>query len=336
VTAAVRADRFEHEALFYRGDEDFLAGLMPFIRDGLDRDEDVVVAEPLPRLDQLRDALGSDADTVEFLDMAQVGVNPGRIIGIWADRLDGATRAGRRLRGVGEPAYPGRRPAEFVECALHELLLNHAFDEPIWAGRTEAELAECHQHESLLNLAFGAGPGWRLLCPYDRGHLPRAVTQAAQRTHPVIATSDSRSPSSAYVAAGHVAAFAERLREPGDAVLRGQFGGGDVPAIRRTVAQWARSCGLPEDRVRVLELAASELAADSIRRGGTGTLAMWLGDGAALVQFSDAGALGDPLTGRLRPRGDEGGAIHLLNQLCDLVQVRSSDRGTTVRVTTWL
>jgi anti-sigma regulatory factor (Ser/Thr protein kinase) len=309
VTAAVRADRFEHEALFYRGDEDFLAGLMPFIRDGLDRDEDVVVAEPLPRLDQLRDALGSDADTVEFLDMAQVGVNPGRIIGIWADRLDGATRAGRRLRGVGEPAYPGRRPAEFVECALHELLLNHAFDD---------------------------GPGWRLLCPYDRGHLPRAVTQAAQRTHPVIATSDSRSPSSAYVAAGHVAAFAERLREPGDAVLRGQFGGGDVPAIRRTVAQWARSCGLPEDRVRVLELAASELAADSIRRGGTGTLAMWLGDGAALVQFSDAGALGDPLTGRLRPRGDEGGAIHLLNQLCDLVQVRSSDRGTTVRVTTWL
>jgi anti-sigma regulatory factor (Ser/Thr protein kinase) len=309
VTAAVPVDRFEHEALFYRGDEDFLAGLVPFVREGLERDEDVVVAEPRPRLDQLREALGTDARAVEFLDMAEVGANPGRIIGVWARRLDTASGAGRRLRGVGEPAFPGRRTAEFAECTLHEMLLNLAFDD---------------------------GPGWRLLCPYDRAHLPRAVTQGALRTHPVIATSDSRLPSSAYVPAGHVGAFAEPLREPGDAVLRGSYGPGDVPAIRRTVAQWARSCGLPDERVRVLELAASELAADSIRRSGTGTLALWLEDGAALVQFSDAGNLGDPLTGRLPARGDDGGAHYLLNQLCDLVQVRSSDRGTTVRITTLL
>jgi anti-sigma regulatory factor (Ser/Thr protein kinase) len=260
-------------------------------------------------LDQLREALGSDAGAVDFHDMADIGANPGRIIGMWAAVLDATTRAGRRLRGVGEPAFPGRRPAEFVECTLHEMLLNHA---------------------------FGDGPGWRLLCPYDRAHLPRAVTQGALRTHPVVATSDSRTPSSAYVAAGHVAAFAERLREPGDAVLRGQFGEGDVPAIRHTVAQWARSCGLPDERVRVLELAASELAAHSLRRDvGPGTVALWLEHGAALVQFTDAGTLDDPLAGRLGP-GHDRDPLYLLNQLCDLVQVRSSDGATTVRVTTWL
>jgi anti-sigma regulatory factor (Ser/Thr protein kinase) len=312
VTAAVAADRFEHEALFYRGDADFLAGLLPFVRDGLEHDEAVVIAEPRPRLEMLRDALGDDASAVEFLDMAEIGSNPARIIGVWAIALDRHTRAGRRLRGVGEPAFPGRRTAELVECRLHELLLNHAFD---------------------------GGPGWRLLCPYDQEHLPRAVTQAALHTHPVRSTSMTRLPSDAYAAGGHAAAFAEGLPEPADAVLRGVYGARDIPATRRTVAQWARSCGLPDERVEVLELAASELATNSVRHGGgTGTLAMWLDKGAAVVQFTDTGTVTDPLTGRLSPPLDsEGGrGLYLVNQLCDLVQVRSSDRGTTVRVTTWL
>jgi anti-sigma regulatory factor (Ser/Thr protein kinase) len=311
VTPALRTDRFEHEAMFYRGDDDFLAGLLPFIRDGLDADEAVVVAEPRPRLEFLRDALGPDGDGVEFLDMAAIGANPARIIGVWAAVLDRHTGAGRRLRGVGEPAFVGRRTAELVECRLHELLLNHAFDD---------------------------GPGWRLLCPYDQEHLPRAVTQAALRTHPVRSTSASRLHSSGYTAGGHLVGFAEDLPAAGDAVLRGRFGPGDVPATRRTVAAWARSCGLPEDRVEVLELAASELATNSIRHGGgSGTVAMWLDETAAVVEFSDAGVLTDPLVGRRTPAYDQEGGrgLYLVNQLCDLVQLRSSDRGTTVRVTTW-
>ena len=78
---------FEHEALFYRGDDGFLAGLLPFVREGLERDEAVVVAEPRPRLEQLRDALGDGASSVHFLDMAEIGQNPARIIGVWARTL---------------------------------------------------------------------------------------------------------------------------------------------------------------------------------------------------------------------------------------------------------
>jgi len=311
VTAALRTDRFEHEAMFYRGDDDFLAGLLPFVRDGLDAGEAVVVAEPRSRLEQLRDGLGADAADVEFLDMADVGGNPARIIAVWAAVLDRHTGEGRRLRGVGEPAFVGRRTAELVECRLHELLLNHAFDD---------------------------GPGWRLLCPYDQEHLPRAVTQAALRTHPVRSTSDSRRPSLGYTSGGHAAGFAEGLPAPGDAVLRGRFGPADIPAARHTVAQWARSCGLDEDRVEVLELAASELATNSIRHGGgAGTVAMWLDDSAAVVEFNDAGVLTDPMSGRRTPTLEQEGGrgLFLVNQLCDLVQLRSSDRGTTVRVTTW-
>jgi anti-sigma regulatory factor (Ser/Thr protein kinase) len=65
---------------------------------------------------------------------------------------------------------------------------------------------------------------------------------------------------------------------------------------------------------------------------------MWLDKGAAVVQFTDSGTVLDPLTGRLTPSLDsEGGrGLYLVNQLCDLVQVRSSERGTTVRVITWI
>jgi anti-sigma regulatory factor (Ser/Thr protein kinase) len=309
---ALPAGGFEHEVLFYRDDEEFLAGLLPFVRDGLERDEAVLVAEPRPRLELLRDALGDDAVAVSFMDMAEIGANPARIIGVWAAALQKHTDAGQRLRGIGEPAFHGRRELEFVECQLHEQLLNHAFD---------------------------SGPAWRLLCPYDEVRLPRAVCRAALHTHPIRSSVSDRQPSEHYARDAHLEAFAAPLPKPTDAVLRGSFGPGDVPATRRTVAQYARRCGLSQERVEVLELAASELATNSTRYGGgTGTLAMWVEPGAAVIEFSDAGHLTEPLTGRLSPALDSvgGRGLYLVHQLCDLVQVRSSPHGTTVRVITWL
>jgi anti-sigma regulatory factor (Ser/Thr protein kinase) len=303
---------FDHEALFYRGAEGFLAGVLPFVREGLAREEAVVVAEPQDRLALLRDALGEDADGVDFLDMADVGANPARIIAVWATAVDLHVGSGRGLRGIGEPAFHGRREAEFVECQLHELLLNEAFD---------------------------GGPAWRLMCPYDEQVLPRSVCRGALRSHPVRTTSRERRPSPGYAPAGHVAAFAEPLPKPRDGVLTGRFGAGDVPRTRRTVAQWARSCGLSEEQAEALSLAASELATNSLDHGGgEGRVAMWTEPGAAVVEFSDAGRLQDPLAGRLIPplEQERGRGLYLVNQLCDLVQVRTSAEGTTVRVLTWL
>jgi anti-sigma regulatory factor (Ser/Thr protein kinase) len=312
VTAAVDEARFSHEALFYRGEAEFLAALLPFLQEGLEQGEAVVVAEPDERLQLLRAALGADAGAVEWLDMAEIGSNPARIIGVWATALERHAAAGRTVRGVGEPAFAGRRPTELVECRLHEFLLNAAFDD---------------------------GPGWRLLCPYDVDGLPRSVSQDALLTHPLHSTGAERLASERYTAGAYRDAFSAPLPPPGGAAFRGTYGTGDVPAARRTVAHYARSCGLPEERVEVLELAASELATNSVRHGGgSGSLAMWLEPGAVVVEFSDAGRLIDPLTGRFAPALDsEGGrGLYLVNQLCDLVAVRSSDAGTTVRLTTWL
>jgi anti-sigma regulatory factor (Ser/Thr protein kinase) len=315
VTAMIGATEptgFEHEALFYRGDDGFLAGLVPFVREGLARDEVVLVAEPRDKLKLLRDALGDDAGRVRFLEMEEIGANPARIIGVWADALAEQVAAGRTLRGVGEPAWHGRREAEFVECRLHELLLNRAFDD---------------------------GPPWRLLCPYDEHRLPRAVCQGALESHPIRSTADERAPSSHYLRDGDMVAFGAPLPAPKEAVLRGVYGAGDIPATRRTVAQYARTCGLSDEQVEVLALAASELATNSIKYGGgSGTVAMWLEPGAVVVEFSDAGHVLDPLTGRLTPSAEQEGGrgVFLVHQLCDLVQLRSSAEGTSVRILTWL
>ncbi|MBW8766419.1 MAG: sensor histidine kinase [Geodermatophilales bacterium] len=310
MTALLEQPGFEHEALFYRGEEGFLADLVPFVLEGLAREEAVLVAEPRSRLDLLRDALADDARAVSFLDMEEVGANPARILGLWAAALEEQTRVGRTLRGVGEPAWYGRREAELVESGLHEQLLNRAFDD---------------------------GPAWRLLCPYDEERLPRAVCDTAVRTHPLLWTGAGRSINEDYRPDGD--AFAAVLPRPQGPVLRGTFGPCDVPATRRTVAQYARSCGLTGEQVEALTLAASELATNSIRHGGgAGTVAMWVEPGAAVVEFSDAGHVPDPLTGRRPPPPDtvSGRGLYLVNQLCDLVQLRSSPGGTTVRITTWL
>ncbi len=84
-----------------------------------------------------------------------------------------------------------------------------------------------------------------------------------------------------------------------------------------------------------LVLATDELAANSVRHGGgSGTLRYWREGELLLCEVSDAGAIEAPLTGRIRPAPDacNGRGVWLVNQLCDLVQIRSSPAGSAVRV----
>ena len=300
---------FCHEAYLHRGDEEFLAGVLRYVREGLARDETVVVVEPRPRLRLVSDALGADADAVQLLDMAEVGTNPGRLLPLLRAAVDEHTGAGRRLRVFGEAVHPGRRPAELAECAVHEALLNDAFD---------------------------TGPAWQLHCAYDLAALPAAAADVALRTHPRWAGPAGGGLSPAYVAAG--AGGWTPLPSPTDVVLRGEFGPADLRAVRRTVRQFARSCGVSEEQVDALELAAAELAANSVQHGGgTGSVGLWREPDAVVVEFTDLGRIDDPFAGLRRPgAGPEAGrGLYLVHQLCDLVQVRTGPHGTTVRVTTW-
>ena len=304
-----------HEALFYRDDDDFVAQVTAYLREGVARDEAVVAIEPPRHLDLLRRELGRDAAAVHWLDMTDVGGNPARLVPLWGDLVTEHGSSGRPVRGVGEPAYRERRPVELVECEVHEALIDTA-----WIGCTP----------------------WQLLCPYDR-RLPAAVQHGALRTHAAWRDAEGGGTSPHHISPSDGIDLATLpacapLPPPSDVVLRGEFGLRDVPAVRRTVRTYAASCALPTEQVENLELAASELSSNCIRHGGgSGSLAMWREPDAVVVEFSCPGRLSDPLAGRRRPDplGGGGMGLYLVQQLCDLVQIRTGATGTTVRVLTW-
>jgi len=82
-------------------------------------------------------------------------------------------------------------------------------------------------------------------------------------------------------------------------------------------------------------LAVNELATNSIRYGGgRGEMLLWREGQTLLCEIRDEGHITDPLVGRSRPapEANNGRGLWLANQLCDLVQIRSSPAGSRVRV----
>jgi anti-sigma regulatory factor (Ser/Thr protein kinase) len=300
---------FRHEALLYAGEEEFVDRVGGFVREGVDAGEPVLVAVGAAKIDLLRRALGTAARRVGFVDMGELGANPARILPAWRTFAEPHLAGGRHIRGVGEPISP---------------------------GRSEAELVECHRHEALLNLAFGGGGAWWLVCPYDTSGLPETVVAEARRTHPLIWRERRGQPSPEY--RGRLASadpFVVPLADPPDGAEETSFTLADLGAVRAAVDRAARGWGLPEQRIADLILAAGEVAANSVRHGGgSGSMRCWFDGGFAVCEIRDGGFIEQPLAGREPPRhGDPGGyGLWLANQVCDLVQVRSSPAGTTVRL----
>jgi anti-sigma regulatory factor (Ser/Thr protein kinase) len=300
---------FRHEALLYSGHDGFLAGTVPFIRAGLEADEPVLAMVSPTKIDLLRDALNGAADDVHFADMHEVGSNPARIIPAWRQFVDDHGSEGRSLRGIGEP---------------------------IWSERSPAELVECQRHESLLNLAFGEGCPMRLLCPYDTDALDAAVITEAHRSHPVIVEDGAERDSDCYHGIDVVSApFAHPLSAPPRDAARVDFTGETLDAVRHFVAAHAGRIGLDAPHRSDLVLAVNEVATNSVLHGGgDGTLLVWSEGEALICELRDTGVFDHPLAGRERPRPDRvgGHGLWLANQLCDLVQVRSFSTGTVVRL----
>jgi anti-sigma regulatory factor (Ser/Thr protein kinase) len=302
------AQPFHHEALFYDDEESFLAGTIPFIRDGLAAGEPVMVAVGAARIPLLTGALGAEADDVRFVDMAQVGANPAHIIPAVQGFLEDSGRGGP-ARGIGEP---------------------------IWAARSADELVECQLHEALINHAFAGHDGVSFLCPYDVGALSPPVLREACRAHPVISAGGRHHPSRTYRGSDAVppAAGAPLPPPPLTAKALG-FDLDTLPEVRARVSGCAERAGLDPTRTGDLVLAVHELAMNSVKHGGGfGVLRTWVEDDTAVCEIHDSGHITDPLAGRHRPRlGQLGGwGLWIANQACDLVQIRSRPNDTVIRV----
>jgi anti-sigma regulatory factor (Ser/Thr protein kinase) len=320
--ASARAYPFVHEGVFYADPAEYLAGTVPFIESALDAGEPVLVAAPPENLELIGSALngggggggngttggGGAAGGVRFVDMTVAGRNPWRIIPEVLHAF-AASHAGRRVSVIGEP---------------------------IWPGRSAAEYRAAVRHESLINLAFA---GWdaSILCPYDSTGLDRAALADAWRTHPVLVDRGGRRPSAAYLEpAALLATLDGDLPEPPRTAAAMAFGAAGLRSLRRFVRAHATPTGLPAHRILDLVLAVSEVATNTVQHtaAGTGTLRLWRQDGGVTCEIRDSGHIVDLLAGHLPAGSDSvrGRGLLIVNHLCDLVELRSGDGGTVVRM----
>ena len=298
-----------HAALLHAGDDEFVARLAEFALDGLAADEPVVVVARPERTALLRDALADDAEYVTFVDLEERAANPSRVVSVWSDLALMHRRPGRRVRGIGEL---------------------------VWDGRTPDELVECRHREALLNAAADDLRGLTLVCPYDAAALPEPVLDGARRTHPVVVRGACSELSDAYEGTGGaLAALRAPLPDPPLPYDELAFDSSTLADVPPFVAANGDDAGLDRKRRRDLVVAVGEAAVNSVvHGGGRGVVRSWVDDDGDLVhEVRDAGVVDDLLAGCHRPDGDGSGwGLWLVHELCDLVQLRSSDQGTVVRM----
>jgi anti-sigma regulatory factor (Ser/Thr protein kinase) len=301
VTDQVADGRLRHSVWLYRGAREYLAGIAEFVRAALRAREPVFVAVPAAQIASGWLPSGPD---VTIADMQELGRNPARLIPAiraFADRYEG-----RRVRYLGEPAWAGRSAAELLEIARYEVLLDQAFaDVPI-----------------------------SVLCPYNAAEMSAAVVADACGAHPMLrdggterANADYRGP----------AVWPDSLSRPLLAPPTAQelSYDGDLRPVRALVAAVTDQAGLSQGRCTDLVIAASEVAANTLRHTSDGgVVRLWATDTEVFCQFEDSGHITDPLAGHRRPIGElvGGQGLWLVNQVCDLAEIRSSELGTTIRL----
>jgi anti-sigma regulatory factor (Ser/Thr protein kinase) len=292
---------FRHAAWLYRARAEYLDGVGEFVQAGLLSGEPVFVVLPGS---QVPGSWLPAEPGVTVADMRELGGNPARIIPAlraFADRYPG-----RRIRYVGEPA---------------------------WAGRSDAELGEVARHESLLNRAF-ADAQISALCAYNAAELTAASLAEACGAHPVLSSAGGEHANAGYRGP---AVWPDSLTKPllAPASAQSLSYDGDLRQVRALVAAVAGETGLSPARCTDLVIAANEVAANTLRHTGAGgIIRLWETDTELLCQVEDTGFITDPLAGHWRPAGDlpGGQGLWLVNQVCDLAEIRSSELGTTIRL----
>ncbi|WP_428342590.1 anti-sigma factor RsbA family regulatory protein [Mycobacterium sp.] len=301
--AHVHRRGFDHSALFYESEREYVDSLVNFVLEGLAQGQAILIAVPGDRLDALRCALGDDADDVTMADMVEFGRNPGRIL-------------------AGQYSFVERHPGQHVRIVA----------ESAWAGRTEHEYLACMQHEALANIAF-SGSSITGICPYDASCLHESVLAHVRLTHPQLWQGGSRRHSPEYAVDTALEQCNQPLVTSPAAVTYTVEHAHDLAGARKSAERYGRLLGMAPDRVADLLLVTTELATNSLdHAGGPCELAFWYDSGFVVCEARDTGHWADPLAGR-RPPGAAGAGpygLFVVNAIADLLRTHTTSAGTTV------
>jgi anti-sigma regulatory factor (Ser/Thr protein kinase) len=293
-----------HAALLYRQPEQLNVAIEEFVREAVAEREPCLVALPAGHLEPLTGRLEALGGEVRLEDMADLGRNPARLIPALVDWLDAQSGAARVI------------------------------SEALWPGRSYAESVECLRHEALVNIAL-ADREVSVLCAYDATHLSGEILHGVELTHPHLIDDAGPRPSLTF---GDQLEIARAVQwppaPPRDPVSEIAFAG-DLSGLRRALTGDPLLADLDPARREDLVFAFNEAASNAIRHGdGEAVARVWRADHEVVGEVRTASTIDDPLIGRRTPGPDDDGGrgLWLINQLCDLVEVRSGAEGASVRM----
>ncbi len=299
-----------HRALVYQDQGRFVDAVCGFVREGLEREDRVLAALSAEKRDWLREHLGADAATVDFVDERTLYERYGPMLAAVVGYLERHDEpGGGQVRVVAEQALARRDPADVRAYMRYEAASNVAY------ARFDATV----------------------LCPYDAASLPDAIVEDALRTHPEVLDDGTPRPSERYVdPRSFVRERAVVEPVPAEVAPVALAVPDDVAGARALARAHAEAAGAPREAVEDLELAVSEVATNALVHGRAPRLAWcYVDDGDLVCQVHDAGpGPPDPLLGYLPPdiRRLRGRGLWLAHQLCDIVEVAGDRAGTDVQL----
>ena len=148
-----------HLALLYASDDELVSVAVPFVAEGLEAGEPVLVVLSPEKCALVREALGADAERVVFEDSFLWYQTPVETLASYRHWVQS------RLQG-------GAGAARIV-------------GEAIWPVGSPSAVREWKRYESVFNVEVEHTPV-RALCLYDRRLLPAEILASAEWTHPEV------------------------------------------------------------------------------------------------------------------------------------------------------
>jgi anti-sigma regulatory factor (Ser/Thr protein kinase) len=314
MTAPSRLDEREvprHSAALYASDDQLQDRVLPYVVDGLAREETVLVVVSAEAERVLRSGLGSAADQVQW---AAPGISYARL-------------------GVMFESFRSYFAARRAAVAPTRLVSEYDVDGGL------ARMAAYLRYEAMSTDIY-APYGYQWACLWDERRHPADVLHQVREVHPLLLGPGGRSARST----DHVdpAEFLARDSgplpappdDPGfDVWLNGPA---DLATLRRRLRSWAGARRSQRFDVDEAQIAVSEIATNALQHGGApGRVRGWADGDVLVVLVEDRGPGGIPPTGGYgRPPGPAGtgAGLWLARQLADSVVTRSTPAGTSVEL----
>ena len=242
-----------HRALLYTDEPEFRAAVGAFIREGLDRREQILAAVPAGQLAWLRGELGGDVPAVEFADAASFYRRQGQATRATLDWLRRYASDGQRVRVVAGQAV---------------------------SRRTPAEAADYLRMEAAANVVYQPFPV-SVLCPYDVSVLPGDLRPGVEQTHPELLQGDRVVPSPAFADPRiFIRDFSAVVPPPLTSASIGFGRREDLAGVRRFLRTQLAQAGFGDEAAALLLAAAAEVVTNALMHGTAPRRALGLYRGA--------------------------------------------------------